>query len=387
MKILMIQRFDLSSVSCARRILCQAEQLARRGHKVILTDFIHPARQKELPPVARPTDFGAELISLPRGAAYIRANILRLRRIEPAPEVVHLWKAYPDASLPAIALARHWNIPLHYDWDDWERGIAEELTGSAWAGWIAGRWDRLMPSLCDGMTAASAFLRQTALRWGARADRLWDAPVGADVDRFHPREKDAALAQSLQLGSPVLTYHGQLEVASYAEQAVEALVHVRREFPQAALLIVGGGRKLPAIRARAEALGVADRVRFTDYIAGDEVPRYLALADLALAPFEENDVTRAKSPLKIAEYLAMGLPVVASHVGEAPVMLNDAGICTPCGDAASMANEAVKLLNDAETRHRMGAAGRRFAESKYNWSTHADSLEEAYRIEINAMRS
>lgn len=382
MKILILQRFDLSSVSCARRVICQAQELAARGHSVILTDFVHTQRQNELPSVAKSQLKDVDIIQLPRRIIDLPSNITKLQQITPKPDIVHLWKSYPDASIPAVQLARHWNIPLHYDYDDWEQGIATELANSSWAGFIANRWDRLLPTIADTVTAASRHLYKHALQWGAKPDRIWDAPVGADLDQFFPREKEADIVERYSLGFPTLVYHGQLEVASYAEQAVEALSYIVKEFPTAKLLVMGGGRKLESIQQHAKTCGVEDRAIFTNYIPSNEAPRYLSTADIALAPFESNDVTKAKSPLKIAEYLAMGVPIVASDIGEAPVMVQNAGRCTPCGDVKAMAKAACEILSDPKMRSNMQTAGRKQAETIYNWKSHTDQLEKAYQTAL-----
>ncbi|MFB3785074.1 MAG: glycosyltransferase family 4 protein [bacterium] len=379
MKILIFQRFDLASVSCARRVVCQAEELLRRGHTVWLTDYPHPGRREAIPELVNLANLGATLIPLERRITGFPRNLRILQRLRPRPDLIHLWKSYPDASLPALLLSRRWKIPLHYDWDDWEWGIAEELTGSRMAGWIAGRWDRLLPKLGGTLTAASQFLHAKALEWGTPENRIWDAPVGADVERFFPRERDKSLFEALALRDPVLVYHGQLEVASYAEQAVEALKEIRREIQTAMLLVVGGGRKMETIHRRAEELRVAKHVVCTGYVPADEIPRYLSLASAALAPFEKNDVTRAKSPLKIAEYLAMGLPVVASDVGDTRRMILGAGVCVPCRNIQEMARQAVWILKHPGVRQSMALAGRRLAETQYNWKRHVDALEAAYQ--------
>jgi len=257
------------------------------------------------------------------------------------------------------------------------------LAGSPLAGWIAGRWDRLLPHLSHTITTASTFLKQKTLDWGIPPDRIWDAPVGADLERFHPRAKESELFEQLSLKEPVLVYSGQLEVASYAEQTLETLQYVRREIPTATLLVLGGGRKLESIKTLARQSNLTEHTVFTDCIPADDIPRYLSLADVALAPFEANDVTRAKSPLKIAEYLAMGLPVVASEIGDTRVMTHGAGLCVPCGDTQAMAEKTLWILKSPLERENMRQAGRRQAETIYNWKTHTDTLETAYHTAIS----
>ncbi len=386
MRILMLQRFDLSSVSCTRRILCQAEELLRRGHEVYLTDFPNSHRQNTIPAIQTLSNLGAFVFPLKRKAAQIFFNYRNLYNNVPKPDIIHLWKSYPDASLAAWRLSRIWNVPLHYDWDDWERGIAQELAESWLAGWLAWRWDRFIPSLADTMTTASEYLRKKTVSYGFPENRIWDAPVGADLERFSPRPKKQELIERWNLRQPLLVYSGQLEVASYVEQAIDVLKEVRKEFDTAKLLVLGGGRKLPYFKTFASEQKVENHVVFTDYIPANDVPDYLALADVALAPFAKNNVTRAKSPLKIAEYLAMGLPIVSSNVGEAPKMTVGAGACAPCGDIRQMAEKTIWILRHPGIQQSMCTAGRKLAESTYNWKTHTDALEEAYQCAIGKHR-
>ena len=383
MNILILQRFDLSSVSCARRVTSETEELLKRGHRVTLADFPNPDRRNEVPAVENVKRFGGTIIPLQRKIHSFLSNIQTLKTIRPKPDIIHLWKAYPDVSLLAYSLSKHWDIPIHYDWDDWEKGIAAELAHSSWAGFAAGWWDRFVPSISTTMSTASSFLKQKTIEYGFPEDRIWDAPVGADLDKFYPREKDHALIETLGAQEPLMIYIGQLEVASYAELAVDVLKKIHPNLPNANLLIVGGGRKLESIRQRAKDIGVEDHVIFTDYVPAEDIPNYLSLANVALAPFEENDVTRAKSPLKIAEYLASGIPVVASNVGEAPIMTAGAGGCVPCGDTCAMAQKAEWILTNPTIRQSMREQGIKTAQSRYNWKSHTDQLEKAYQAALN----
>ena len=385
MNILIVQRFDLSSVSCARRVLSQAKELASRGHSVTVVDFPNSERRAFAVSGALQNLENVQRISLSRKAIDIPGNCRRLANLDPRPDIVHLWKSYPDAALPAFQACDRFDVPLHYDWDDWEPSIARELTGSILAAHITRRWDRALCRICDTCTVASSELRKTAIRWGMDPERLFDAPVGADLELFHPRPPDPEIIEKIGgKECPVLVYSGQLEVTFYANQAVDTLKMLHQRGIQARLLIVGGGSHEKDLQRHAEEQGVLASLYCTGYISGDEVPRWLSVADVALAPFEDTLAARCKSPLKIAEYLAMGLPIVASDVGDVLKMIQHAGFVVPAGYPEMMAIYTAKILSNTDLHRSMGIAARKRAEEQYNWKRHTDQLETAYRKAIDA---
>ena len=375
MRILIVQRFDLASVSCARRVISQARELSALGHDVTLVDFPHPKRQAQLGRTS--ADIFDLIYELDRRPAALLSNISRLSRLH-RPDVVHLWKSYPDAAIPALAYAWRNRIPVHYDWDDWEEGITYGLTGSRLSAALELKWERALCRWADGVSVASRALREAALAWGRPPECITDLPVGVDPELFHPQPPDPELGRQLALDRPVLLYLGQLEVESYVLHAIDVLRCVRQTYPEASLLVVGGGRLSAHVTRAAKQAGLFDAVHVTGYVNSDEVPRYCSLADVALAPFEDNQVTRCKSPLKIVEYAAMGLPVVASDVGEARTMLEGhPSRLAPEGDAGAMGAAVVELLKEKPPRPQTVPSG-------LTWRRHAEILAEAYQRIIDS---
>jgi glycosyltransferase involved in cell wall biosynthesis len=381
-RILLVQRFDIQNVSCARRVTAFARQLDSRGHGVALVNFPHPERRESIPQLDVALPESVELIELNRRGVSLFTNIRRLSARAREFDLIHLWKSYPDAALPALHAARRNDLPIHYDWDDWETEITRELTGSGLAARLVGTLEERVPRMATTVSTASTELRRRALALGVPDDRIWDAPVGVDLDAFQAGDTGTRnqLGEKLWPGeeetdTPVLIYVGQLEVATFAETALEAVAKIRRPVR---LLVVGGGSRLKALRQKAWSMGINHRVTFTDYVPAGEVPKYLSLARVALAPFDDTMVTRCKSPLKVMEYMAAGLPVVGSAVGDVPDLLENCGVTVPPGDAAAMAEAAAGLLENDNERIEMGRKARKKAEESFSWSRITDSLIAAY---------
>ena len=130
-------------------------------------------------------------------------------------------------------------------------------------------------------------------------------------------------------------------------------------------------------RGRLQSLGLSC-VQFVGAVPHDEVPDYVAAADVCVAAFASNPVTQCKSPLKLAEYLASGKAVVASDVGEVRRMVGEAGVMVRPGDAQEMAEEIVRLLRDPEERQRLGRLARERVMAGLTWMHTARRLVEAY---------
>lgn len=93
---------------------------------------------------------------------------------------------------------------------------------------------------------------------------------------------------------------------------------------------------------------------------------------------EENHVS--SQPNKLFEYMAAGLPVLASDfmLWKEIIEENDCGICVPPADVIAVRRALVEMLQSPELCSRMGHAGRRAVEELYNWDTEKTKLIELY---------
>jgi len=143
-------------------------------------------------------------------------------------------------------------------------------------------------------------------------------------------------------------------------------------------MIVGGGYQETSLKQLAKGLEVGSHLVFAGAISHDIVPQYVAAADVCVACFEDNDVTRCKSPLKIVEYLACGKAVVASRVGEVENMIADVGVLVEPGSVESLARGICQLIDDKVVREQLGFRARQRAQAVYNWGITARNLLVAY---------
>ncbi|MCD6521531.1 glycosyltransferase family 4 protein [Candidatus Calescamantes bacterium] len=376
MRILMIHPHDIFSYSepWTSRIVHLAHELIKRGEEVKVVYF--PIKEeemnwKDLPFSAIPLDRG-------RGWVVFFKNLLKLIKLCIWAEVVHFQKCFHYSALPAVIAAWLTGRPIHYDWDDWEYKIYHADTPpSRLVGRFMGIIENNLPYLVETISVSSQNLFNLARSLGVKEERIFRAPVGADLELFHPGIPAEHIREKWGVKDILVIYMGQLHGGQYAQLFIEAAALLKAKYPEVTFMIVGGGYKEKFLREYSEKLRA--HVIITGFIPHEEVPVYINAGDICVACFEDNEITRSKSPLKIVEYMACGKPVVASDVGEVRGMLGDAGILVPPGDAKALAEGIEKLLRNPEEREKLGKRGRERVEKIYNWGNTAENLRRAYQ--------
>jgi len=393
MKILYLIPMDIWTEPWAIRALKICENLCARGHEITLFYFWNQGKRIGSPIILHTLLDGMAIKTFPLWNVWDDTFSPRLfmrvlgdiRSIARNADLIHLQKALPWAALPAVLASRLENKPLHYDWDDNEAEIASEYAPPLLTAEIR-LYEMLLPCVANTISVSTMGLKKKLLRLGFPGDRVFDAPVGADLLVFHPARKGHTVKERFKLRTNVVLYMGQLEWGSYAELFIDCYPQVAREVGDVSFLVVGGGEKLDGLKQKAERLDTSGGIVFTGYVNREVVADYVSCCDVAVACFADNEITRCKSPLKIAEYMAAGKAIVASDVGDIPRMLGGSGILARPGDVNDLANKIVLILKDGALRDALGNEARRRAELIYNWKNTTKSIEQAYERAIRDRR-
>lgn len=219
------------------------------------------------------------------------------------------------------------------------------------------------------------------------AERVLQTEWGADTDRFRPRASGAVPFQRTS-GETLAIFVGAFRAWHGAIHLVEAIKQLR-ERKQAAIraVLIGDGPELPRVRRAAEGI---DGISFTGAMPHSAVPACLSAADIGVAPFDlQRHPTLARefhwSPLKMFEYMASGLPVVAPRIERLAHVVREGkeGLLYDPADPRGLA-AALERLSDAALRARLGAAARTRAVEMFSWSSHCQALDRAIRNARNA---
>ena len=200
--------------------------------------------------------------------------------------------------------------------------------------------------------------------------------AGPDVE---PRDLRSLVgAEGIPAGADIILYLGGL----MAERGIEQLVRAISDLPMAHLALLGGGGLAPALRQLADQLEVGDRVHLLAPVPSGEVVAYAASATIGVSPIIPSCLNyRYSLPNKLFQYMAAGIPVVASDFEQVREVVrgSDAGVTVDMTDRRAIVEALRALLADPEARARMGRNGRAAIAMSYNWGASARALLEVYR--------
>ena len=302
---------------------------------------------------------------------YIRRELKQLRSKSYDAIIVryslNIFSAIITARLTNTPLVLEVNSPIYFE--------RSKVLGEKYYTYLSGWLERSIVASADHVVTVSEELRQYFINKGIHPERITTVINGFETKSFYPRSKDESLMK--RLGIPgdafVIGFSGSFKKWHGAESALKILAKVKGNIAgkKAWLVLVGDGPDRPRLEEIASKQGL-NTVVFCGSVSHERMPDYLSLFDIALAPYPLLDFFYF-SPLKVFEYMAMGIPTVASRQGQlATIFEHDkTGMLVEPGDLETAATFILKLLSSAETRCVMGQTACEAAHSKFGWGHNA----------------
>ena len=298
-----------------------AERLAARGHEVTVIDFCETWKSDlTYRKVSRTGQAEVLLVSIPNIGLpifnYLFAKIqfpFLLRHIirDQGADAVLLYSVFINGT-STVSVCRKLGIPVVYRVLD----AYHRLRKNRFQSWLLLQGEKYIYRHANILSVTNEqmgrYVRDLVPKGKIAPVHVTDH--GVDTDHFRRIEVDAALAAKLSIDPNdfVCLFLGTTYSFSRLDILVRHVNDIRKTIPNFKLLILGSGELDESIRLAAVEAGVTDYVLQPGMISYKELPSYLSLVRFAICPFEINDVTRDIIPIKILQYLAAELPVVAT---------------------------------------------------------------------------
>lgn len=274
--------------------------------------------------------------------------------------------------VPGWIAAKLWNVPLIFNvadlWPDSVRDLGVMRDGLLvdLAYWLE-HWIYRNATV---VTAVTEGIRDSLLRKKAiPPEKILFLPNGVDTTLFRPSPPDEALKNNLGLaGKKIILYAGNHGYAGAVEQILYAAQILRDEESIHFLFVGEGPEKQNLIRMAADL--ALSNVTFHDQVPLKAIPAYVSISDAAVVTLRKSQVMAGARPAKAFVMMAGGKPIVLAAEGEAARLIHaaGAGIVVPPEDHRSLANAIQTLLQHPDLAAQMGANGRKYVVSNFQWS-------------------
>jgi glycosyltransferase involved in cell wall biosynthesis len=254
---------------------------------------------------------------------------------------------------------------------------------------LAYRLERWIYRHSSVVTAVTEGIRDSLLQSkGIPSEKVLFLPNGVDTALFRPMPPDESLKRDLGLaGKKIILYAGNHGYAGAVEQVLYAAAHLRHETSLHFLLIGEGPEKQKLIEL-AEHLALKN-VTFHQQVPLESMPAFVSICDLGVVTLRKSQVMAGARPAKAFVIMAGGKPLVLSAEGEAARLIQTAGagVVVPPEDHQSIANAIRTLIKHPHIASEMGASGRKFVVSNFQWSSLVRNwIAQLTRVSVQAAR-
>ncbi len=270
----------------------------------------------------------------------------------------------------AIRLAKQRGIPfVYYIIDELHRLIPQKCFQG-----MGRKIETSNMKQADLVLSINEGLRDYTIQMGARRDKTEVIRAGIDFERFNPDLDGSAVREKLGIREDdiVLFFMGWLYEFSGLKEVALELARDPQEYRNIKLMVLGKGDLWDTLQEIRREYEMEDSIIILDWVPYEEVPKYIAAADICILPAYKNEIMQNIVPIKMYEYMAMGKPVIATRLSGLVKEFGEGNGVVYVEGAEEVLNRAYELTEQHQIKKEERAA-RDFV--KYNgWDNIANTL-------------
>ena len=186
---------------------------------------------------------------------------------------------------------------------------------------------------------------------------------GTEIDNY----KKSDLNSNQVIFSGAMYHHRGIDVL------LESVSKVTKKIPDSKFVLLGDGPEMEELKKMVYGKEISKNVIFKGWVDRNEIPKYLSESSIGIGPLRNTEVTRHALPIKVLEYMASGLPILAiKDTLPEDVLKNDEnGFFVT--DSVELSKKIIKLLEDNELRRKMGEKSKKMV-TKFDWKNVAELI-------------
>lgn len=211
--------------------------------------------------------------------------------------------------------------------------------------------------------------------YNIQTDKILVINNGVNCDLFKPMEKSSIKKElKLEDKTKYICFVGSLISWQGVEYLINAAPLILKENPNTKFIIIGSGMLEKELIGLTKRENVSDNFIFTGAIPYKKVPQYINASDICVV--YKKPLKSGYSPLKLYEYMACGVPVVASRLSGFEILEESkSGILVEPENPKKLAKAIIKLLKDKKLREKMGDYGRNYVVKHHSWKAISKKIE------------
>ena len=193
-------------------------------------------------------------------------------------------------------------------------------------------------------------------------------PNGVNLSFFNTVKK---IRERKIVFSGVMYYHRGLDVL------LDAVPKIINALPDTKIILLGEGPEMQRLQEMVFKKKISKNVEFKGWLNRNEIPEQLSSASLAIGPLQLTPTTAKSIPVKVLEYMASSLPIIAKTGSISDDVLKDGENGYFVNNADELAEKAIKILQDSVLIEKMGNSSRMIVQ-KFSWENILSPLLKKY---------